>query len=148
MAYSHQIFPEQNLTLICASGSVSGRDILASMDEMFGDPDWRLGMTQLNDYRDITEFVITPEDLRAILARETQMARRQERPVRAGRLAIVVRSDLYEEVCRLYAALEKKRSFDVEVFRSLEQAAAWLDLSPEQRRMVPGEEGRPDAPCN
>jgi hypothetical protein len=125
MPYSYTIFSDLGLALVRGAGRVTGVDILQSIEAMTLDPDWKPGMRQLSDYRRITEFVITPEDLRAIADLER---RREEegRSGRGGKCAIVVLDEMYATACQLYSRQARGRSHAVEVFRSMESAIEWI----------------------
>lgn len=103
--------------------------MIASLRALLDDPDWSPSLRQVNDYRGITELVLTPEHMQAIAALERE--REQRGFTTPGRVAVVVLNDLYAALARLFQVQAQSQSREVRVYRSMDEAAAWLSLPPE-----------------
>ena len=105
--------------LTMASGLVTYDDLARHLAEEQRDD--ALGFAEVFDGRSATTD-ITPEQVRALVARTDSLLRQG----RLGALAIVTDSDLAFGMARMYQILAEPLPVQIGVFRTLDEATAWL----------------------
>ena len=111
----------RSLLLSRAWGVFTDQDLLTHHTAFTRDPRFRPGFNQLADLRDVTSLAVTSAGVR-------QQVR--ETPFGAGsRRALVVGSDVAFGMARMFQILQDESVADVEIFRELDDALAWLGLT-------------------
>lgn len=124
MSYHYTIHPADNVVVVTASGRVVGEEVIASVEAMARDPRFVAGMHQLCDYREIQGIAITLAEIKHL----AHLERRDYDKIKDGRLAMVTGSFDVSSLCVLYATLIRLRGRQAKVFRSIDEAYAWLGL--------------------
>jgi hypothetical protein len=122
MPISYRIDPQRNLVLTTASGALGDADILELKRALRSDPRVSANMRQLSDVRLVTDLRVTPAGVRQMVAADVD----QGTPPPEYRLAIVTGQDVVFGMARMYQTLTDASRQHVGVFRSLEEAEAWL----------------------
>ena len=123
MPITYRIDTERNLVHTTASGTLTDEDVISMKASLVRNPDFRPGMNELSDIRQVEELAVTPEGIR-------QMVQQDEEDVdqiTKHRLAIVVSQDLAFGMARMYEMLTEGHMENVSVFRELDEAVAWLE---------------------
>lgn len=110
--------------MVCATGYVTGADLLDANEALYSDPAWRPGFDEFWDCSGITDFVVALDELKAVAAMEVEGKDR----VGQGRVALLMTREVVQMVGYLYRRLVEESERPVEVVRSLEAGAAWLGL--------------------
>lgn len=113
MPFDYTIIPEQQLVEVRFRGAVQVNDLAEARARVTGDPAHQPGFALLIDMRDADLSVMAGENLR----------RRAGSPPTARAMAILVSTDLGYGMARMYELASAGR---VAVFRSYEEAVAWL----------------------
>ena len=71
MPYAVCVDPESRLGMVCLSGRVTGGDLIAANEVLYGDAAWSPGFDELWDCRAVEEMVVEIEHMRAIVAMES-----------------------------------------------------------------------------
>lgn len=122
MPISYRIDVERNLVLTTASGTLTDDDVLQFKARLVRDPDFRPGMKELSDIRNITRLDVTAAGIRAMVEQD----QRDRAVVASHRLALVVSKDLDFGMARMYQTLTESTMKNVGVFRDIDKANAWL----------------------
>jgi hypothetical protein len=122
MPITYHIDPERNLVTISANGIINDPEYREIRARIASDPQFRPGMNQLEDYRSVEEHNFTAEGYDSFLDQEISL-----RPVFGeSRHAIVTSSDLHFGLTRKLIVEIGDSHQDTRVFRSMEEAEAWL----------------------
>jgi hypothetical protein len=117
-------FGEPGRVVITVWGEASLEGFHAYLSEFLDDPRWQPGMDSLVDLRDLDFADLTSVQIRVIV--DAQVRNKVKRG--AGCAAIVVSQEVAYGLVRMYAAYADQRvSLQPRVFRSYEEAQAWLD---------------------
>ena len=122
MPISYRIDVERNLVLTTASGTLTDDDVLQLKARLVRDPDFRPGMKELSDIRNITRLDVTADGIQAMVEQD----QRDRAVVASHRLALVVSKDLDFGMARMYQTLTESTMKNVGVFRDIDKANAWL----------------------
>ena len=125
MPMTYTIDRAQNLVRATASGVLSDEDVMAHRQALTADPEFSLQMCELSDIRKVTEFQVTPAGVRIMVASDVKM-------VATGgmhKLAIVADENVAYGMSRMYQTLGEPNIRTVGVFRTYEEAAAWLGIT-------------------
>jgi hypothetical protein len=118
--------------VIRGSGVVNAKEILHGNEQVYASHRIDKLRYQLCDYRDVTEFDVSSDDLRAI-ARQDKLASVQNPDLA---IAIIGDHDVIFGMGRMWEAFVSEAPIKGKVFRTIEEARAWLGI-PEER--APGE---------
>ncbi len=105
------------------TGKVPPGEILDWYDELQGHPDFRPDLIQIAEFR-MSEADWTPEEMKEVVTRE---------PFGPGaRRAFVGPVDLIYGLARMYSTFAETmgQGGQIEVFRTMEDARAWIDTLP------------------
>ena len=100
MAYVYIVDGERRLGAVRFEGQVTGGEVAEVSCLLFRHADWQAGFCELWDARDITELVVTLEEVRRVAAIEKDHLAE----IGMGRVAIVVARELDYYLGRLYIA--------------------------------------------
>ncbi len=122
MPITYQIDPERNLVTFEAHGILKVPEYQEIRTRLVSDPLFRPGMKQLADFRSVEQHAFTTEGYNHYKDQEILL-----QPIFGeGRYAIVTNSDLHFGLTRkLFAEMDESHQ-DSQVFRSIEEAKAWL----------------------
>lgn len=119
MPAAYKIDKEKRLVLTTAWGALSFSDAVAHKDKLLGDPDFERTYSQIIDLTQITEFLLSNEDVRAF-AKFSVFSPESRR-------AIIAPGDLKFGMARMFATLrELQGERGIGVFRELEEALDWV----------------------
>ena len=117
-------FGEPGRVIITVWGEASIEGFHAYLSEFLDDPKWQPGMDSLVDLRDLDFADLRSAQIRALV--DAQVRNKVKRG--GGRAAIVVSREVAYGLVRMYAAYADQRvALRPRVFRSYEEAHAWLD---------------------
>ena len=104
------------------AGVLRFADFRGHMDRLLRHPDFRPEFSQLLDFRDVTEVVITSEEIVLLGARNVFSPK--------SKRAFVVNSDLHFGLVRMFASYrEIAGESGIRLFRDLAAALEWLALT-------------------
>lgn len=130
MAYDYEIFPAHNLAVVTASGRITGTDIVETIQRMDQDGRWIAGMHQICDYLEVKGVAISIAELRQIVNLEQV----HFEDTQGGKLALLADSFDMRAICELFCLKTRFEGRQARVFRSWEEAVAWLDLPADQAK--------------
>jgi hypothetical protein len=107
------------------TGKVGPRELLDWYDELQRHPDFRPDLTQIAEFR-MSEADWTPDEMKEVVTRE---------PFGPGaRRAFVGPVDLIYGLARMYSTFAETmgQGGQIEVFRTVEEARAWIDALPKE----------------
>lgn len=122
MAYSCTIDYERRVGVVTLSGSVSDREIVHIIADLYGNPAWEPGFNTLWDCSKISELIIEQSGLSRIVGEMNQYLDKAG----SGRSALVVKRQLDESMAKLLVYMARTASRDRRVFKSREEADQWL----------------------
>ena len=123
MPISYRIDPSRQLILTHAWGILTDADLLAHKERLLLDPAFDAGMPELSDVRGIQRLDVTAAGVRAMIDHDMGHSAQ-----RAGhRLALVLPTDAAFGMARMYQLMGKQEEDSVGVFRTIEEAEAWLE---------------------
>lgn len=122
MPMSYRVDPERRIVLTRAWGVLTDQDVLSHKASLLSDPAVQPGMVQLSDVRDIERLDVTPAGVRAMVRHDSVNAGR----LPGHRLALVANADLVFGMARMYQQTGGHDDRGVGVFRTMEEAEAWL----------------------
>lgn len=118
---------EDHVVRLSASGVVTDAELTDTVEAMYADPRHRPGMHELLDCLPVTRVGVTPRGVRAIAV---LISDRLDRHRVGWRIAIVTRSATIFALARMYQLLRDDSPEQVQVFRDLEPAEAWIVSAP------------------
>lgn len=132
MSYDIAIDRAEGFTRVAFSGTTTGRDIIAATDELIGHRAYDAGLDQLWDLNEVTELLISPEEM-------VELVERDRTHVESGSMgevcvAIVVASELRKLVIHLYEYHMRASGQHIRLFDAEEEAVAWLRGQSEERK--------------
>jgi 2-hydroxychromene-2-carboxylate isomerase len=122
MPVTFEIDPARRTVRAVASGLVTYDDLTRHLAEE--ERDDAVGLAEVIDGRGATTDV-TPDQVRALVARTDALVRKG----RFGALAIVTDSDFAFGMARMYQILAELPPVQIGVFRTLDEATAWLSAA-------------------
>lgn len=108
---------ETGVVWIRASGTLTYADF-----EAINWPEMAPGTVQVLDTRDVVEFELDASEIRSLARGEA----REDLPV--SRMAIVTGAEVAYGLARMFQILADDASYEVTVFRDVDDAVAWLDI--------------------
>jgi len=125
MPIAYDIIMEKQLVLAKGSGVITGVDVIGHLDALALDDRYKAPMKKLVDYRKIDNIVITSEEASLIAQKKKRLAR-----IFTGeRCAFVTPGELAHDLSRVHQALLYGSGLKTEVFRRIEDALKWLDVT-------------------
>jgi len=122
-----ELLEEQRLVYVRGTGVLTLADNLYVFQKLLADPRFRPGFSQLADFRDVADAELGEKELREIVANEQAHLGFLE----GARIALVAPADFAFGLARMWEILAERMPFEAGVFRSLDEAVAWLGLAPE-----------------
>ncbi len=122
MPITYHIDRERNLVTISANGNLNEPEYREIRARIASDPQFRPGMYQLEDFRSVVEHNFTTEGYDSFLDQEISL----RQFFGNARHAIVTSSDLHFGLTRKLIVEIGDSHQDTRVFRSMEEAEAWL----------------------
>ncbi len=122
MPVSYTIDVQSSLVLTRASGTLTDDDVIQLKARLVRDPDFKPGMRELSDIRNIDHLDVTPAGVRAMVLQDKEDASQ----VASHKLALVLSEDVAYGMARMYQTLTESNMENVGVFRDIEEARAWL----------------------
>ena len=123
MATSYKIDKDLGVVYSTASGVATDGDLLAHQYQLSHDPDFQPYFRQLLDAREITSLNVTPEGIRALIAGNPWG--------NGARRALVAADETTFGMARMFELSRPNPQDEFRVFRTMDEARAWLGLSPE-----------------
>jgi len=130
-----QMLADRNLAVLQAVGSLTVQQIAAKGMELFTSAEWRPGMRLLLDYRGVTA-ITDPRLLESVRSLAAQDFRLKER-LAGMRCAIVIHYDAVYGVARMWQAVSREAPWEARLFRSYDEAVAWLEIEPADLPSLP-----------
>lgn len=127
MAYQITFDPALRRATSRLRGVVTGAEFGEAMRALYLADDWAPAWNALWDFTAVTELVVDPADVEAILA-VTQAC---EHRLGSGRTAFVLRDDMHRVVAALLLHRTRGIPRERRLCSSLIEAQAWLDAPPE-----------------
>ncbi len=134
MPISYRIDAKKNLVLALGSGVLTDDDLLDFRKQLVNDPAFHPDMRELSDFRSVEKHVHTTEGLNRFLEQEKEYA---DRLGSEYRIAIVTNSDLHYGFSRMYIVGVADTLPEVQVFREIDIAEAWLFSPSEETTNLP-----------
>jgi hypothetical protein len=122
---SHCIHLDLGMVVTSWKGFASNGEMHTSHRNLYAHPSWRPGMDELVDLREADLSGITREGMQGLAE---IVARAVGGNGNGIRTAILAESDLVFGMARLYGGHQSEDVGDVQVFRSAQDALAWLGL--------------------
>lgn len=128
MPYRYWIDTARRLVFYRFDGIVTRDDLLRAGEASAADPRYQVGFDELADYSGITESKVASEDVRDLIE-SVSVGLDAHGP--RWRIAIAAPSDVAYGLSRMFEMLRSESSEEVHVFRSLDEACAFLGLVPD-----------------
>lgn len=128
MPHAYVLDEAHSLVLSRAWGALTDQELLSHLTTFANDPRFRPTFHQLADLREVTNLAVTSSGIR-YQVRESPFAAGSQR-------ALVVSSDVAFGMARMFQILHDESAGDVEVFRNLDDALAWLGLTEAKAALV------------
>ena len=122
MPITYRIDTERNLVLAEGSGIITDKDMPEFRTKLFNDPLFRPGMKELADFRAVERNEVNTDRFLEFIEQEKTYGASLE----DYRIAVVTTSDLHYGFTRMYMAIMGDYMGDMQVFRDMEEAKAWL----------------------
>jgi hypothetical protein len=119
----YHIDAKENLVMALGSGVLTDDELLDFRKRLVNDPAFQPNMRELSDFRSVEKHVHSTEGLHRFLEQEIKYA---DRLGREYRIAIVTGSDLHFGFSRMYIVGVADTLPEVQVFRDIDEAEAWL----------------------
>jgi len=124
MPILYRIIPDKKIAYIKASGKVNADEIMIEGARMFAETDWENGFNILCDYREITEFDLSNEDIKKIANQD-----KVHEPIfDKSKCAVVATSKLIFGLSRMWEIFSEDTSLTTMVFRDIREAIDWLEM--------------------
>jgi len=125
MSIEYDIIMDKKLVLAKGSGVITGIDVIRHLDALSVDDRYKAPMKKLVDYRTIDSIRISLEEAYSIAQKKIKLA-----SIFAGeRCAFVSPRDVSYGSSRVHQALVDGAGLNTAVFRRIEDALEWLDVT-------------------
>ena len=121
MPLTYRVDRERRRAIAAASGVVSAQEFLDQQTAVASDPDFQSDFDAMYDLRQMESFEGASQDVKA-LALSSPFAE-------GSRRAVVAASNVIFGLARMYQALSEESAAEIQVFRKMESAEAWLEES-------------------
>ncbi len=125
MPISYEIDTRLGLIRTTAMGVLTDADLVAHKRALASDPRIKPGMRELSDVRGVEQLEVTLAGIGTFVSMDAEPAAMPD----DYRLAIVASTDVVFGMARLYQQRTDEELKRVGIFRTMEEAAAWLGLS-------------------
>jgi hypothetical protein len=125
MPIVHRYDPALRTLFLDFSGEVSETELVDVARKLTSDPSIPAGHRELVDLSGVRNTDVTAAALRRVAHIYTDSDRRPE----DSRVAIVAPADLFYGLSRMYEAFREPSRLEIQVFRELREARAWLGLA-------------------
>ncbi len=115
--------------VLIGSGTVTGDELCRCNDRMYAPDRIHELCYQLCDFREITNLEVWSDDVRSI-AKQDNVAATQNPDIT---IAIVANRSVTYGMARMWQAYVNEASFNTHVFRTMEEARAWLGENAERK---------------
>ena len=125
MPIEYDIITDKQLVLAKGSGVITGIDVIRHLEALAADDRYKAPMKKLVDYRTIDSIIITSEEAYLIAQKKKKLA-----IIFAGeKCAFVSPRDVTYGTSRVHQALLDGTGINTEVFRRIEDALKWLNVT-------------------
>ena len=134
MPFRYHIYPTHRTGAVAFAGGVTGVDMIAAMETLYSDSEWRPGFTSIWDLRSITSLSVSPDEVDAIADRAAELCEWAGH----GKVAAITRREVDEMIVQLlaYRCRNTARS-SVRFFNRLSEALIWVrSTDPVARSMM------------
>ncbi len=125
MPIEYDIIEGKQLVLAKGSGVVTAIDVIGHLDSLAADNRYTAPMKKLVDYRCVEDIKINQEDAIEIAEKKQSLMR----TFRGERCAFVSPEDITYGTSRVHQALSESADANTEVFRRIEDALYWLNIT-------------------
>ena len=125
MPIEHRYDPQLRTLFLDFSGEVSELELLDVARKLSSDPSIPPGHRELVDLSGVLVTDVTSLALRRVAQIYAEADKRPE----DSRVAIVAPADLFYGLSRMYEAFREPSPLEIQVFRELREARAWLGLA-------------------
>jgi len=125
MPIEYDIIEDKQLVLAKGSGIITGNDVIIHLGELAADNRYAAPMKKLVDYRLIEDININPEEASGIALKKQSLTR----IFHGERCAFVSPDDTTYGTSRVHQALSEGSDTNTKVFRQIEEALDWLDVT-------------------
>ncbi len=125
MPIEYDIIKDKQLVIAKGSGVVTGIDVIRHLDQLAADDRYTTPMKKIIDYRFIDSINISPEEAVTIALKKDTFIKK----FRGERCAFVSPGDVTCDTSRVHQSLVDSSSIDTAVFRQIEEALDWLDVT-------------------
>lgn len=120
MPASYRVDAEQKMIFSTATGAVTDADLRAHQKSLLADPGFDPGFSQIWDFQGVEEVQVSNGTLKELAASRSFSAE--------SRRAVVAPRDLVFGMARMFEMLHQQAPEAFRVFRTSEEARAWLAL--------------------
>jgi hypothetical protein len=124
MPISHRYDPELRTLFVELTGEVTANELVDAARKLSSDESVPPGHNELVDLSGIAQTDVTGATLRHVASLYASTDRRPEE----SRVAIYAPGDLYFGLSRMYGAFRDPSPVQIQIFRELAEARAWLGL--------------------
>jgi len=128
MPITYRIDTGHNLVLVEGSGVITDGDMPEFRAKLFNDPLFHPGMKELADFRAVERHKLTTDGFLEFLEQEKTYFS----SLKDYRIAVVTTYDLHYGFTRMYMSMMGDYLGDMQVFRDMEDAKAWLFDKPRE----------------
>lgn len=127
MASQYWVDATNRIGVVQLKGSVELKEIIDGGQGLLDDPQWVPGFCEFWDLSDVTQLVLAPSDLKAIV--DLEMASLAQTGM--GAVAILITRPLDYTIAYLYQLSVRRTGRSVQIFRKGSDACAWLGVPPD-----------------
>ena len=125
MPITYDIIEDQQLVLAKGSGVVSGIDVIEHLESLAADKRYIAPMKKIIDYRSIDSLKISQEEAISIALKKDTFSKK----FNGEKCAFVSPEDITFGSSRVHQSLIDNTSINTAVFRQIEKALDWLDVT-------------------
>ena len=118
MAVSYEIFPDKQLIISHLEGELTEHDIISLRAQVMQDELFNPAYHVIDDVTGVTRLSIDMDKLQALSKNSLVQSH--------IRRALVARTDYQYGMARVYRAFSEASGHEFQVFRSIEEAMAWI----------------------
>lgn len=122
MPITYSIDRERNVVFTTIRGVLTDDELLDHKMRLTSDPNFKSGMVELSDAREVGELAVTAEGVGRFVTQDSK----DSELLKDYKLAIVASEDVVYGMARMYQTLTEKNVPAVRIFRDLDEAKAWL----------------------
>ena len=127
MPYRYAIDPDRDLLVVRGWDTLALDEVQEGALDTLSDPAFRPGLRILVDYTRLRRYDLPLQDVRRL----ADFLHRHRDAIGAARIAMVAPADAVYGVGRMWSSLQPEWAAEVAFFRTLEEGAAWLDVTPD-----------------